>query len=163
MGSTDVSKANSANGALMLAPVQVFDSSLSLLASWENEKEIKTNDMKRTREEKSCDGLTSERGSARRRRSTEEEEEEEEEEEVEEAEDGSQVSTKRPPLPRITFSSARQLMADSRKPSHPTTAAGKSVPLYTYTRIRDLTPDSTANLLGIVRDFKEPRPTRGTG
>jgi len=129
--------------------------------------------MKRTREELSCEALTQ----VRRQRRVEENEAEEDEaleEEPEEAEDGVQVSRLKPPLPR--FTSARQFMrvGQEKKPeggAAPTpaaataTAAKKMAPPaeYAYTRISELQPGQQANVYGVVRAVKEPRPTRGTG
>ncbi|ELR22808.1 uncharacterized protein ACA1_149980 [Acanthamoeba castellanii str. Neff] len=119
--------------------------------------------MKRTREELSCDALTQ----VRRQRRVEENEDEDEEleEEPEEAEDGVQVSRLKPPLPR--FTSARQFVRVEKKPegAAPTAAtAKKTAPPaeYTYTRISELQPGQQANVYGVVRALKEPRPTRGT-
>jgi hypothetical protein len=129
-------------------------------------KRNKTHNMKRTREELSCDALTQ----VRRQRRVEENEDEDEEleEEPEEAEDGVQVSRLKPPLPR--FTSARQFMRVEKKPegAAPTPAAATAKKMappaeYAYTRISELQPGQQANVYGVVRALKEPRPTRGTG
>lgn len=119
--------------------------------------------MKRTREERSCEGLTRER--SRLRVDVEDEEEMDplaapDDEEMQEEEEGVRVSRK--PPPPVTFTTAARQHQDQVGVS---TTAGRRryVTDYAYVRISELKADVTANVYAVVLDLKEPRPSRGTG